>query len=97
MVGAEPDGRDLPRELVSRTGARVQTNWLRIPSGSLLEVAFGMANPTKAAALPGATFEIRAEGRDGSSSALLRQTVGAEHVAGRREWLQKRIALGYVE
>ena len=73
---------------------RAQTRWLRIPTGSVLEVAFGMANPANAAVLPAARFEMRAVGRDGSSVTLLRQAVDAEHVAGRREWLTKRIALG---
>jgi arylsulfatase A-like enzyme len=75
---------------------RVETRWLRLPDEAVLEVAFGMANPAKADMLPPAQFEIRAEGRDGASLALLERAVDAEPGDAHRDWFSDRIPLAPV-
>jgi arylsulfatase A-like enzyme len=73
---------------------RVETRWLRVPAGAVLEVTFGVADPAKAGVVPAARFQIRAEGRDGSSVTLLERAVAAGEAAPRRDWFRERMALG---
>jgi arylsulfatase A-like enzyme len=89
----EMDGTAIALIGTAGPAPRVETRWLTIPAAAVLEVTFGMANPGRAPALPGARFQIRAEGRDGASLTLLARDVDAGAAAGQR-WQTERIPLG---
>jgi arylsulfatase A-like enzyme len=96
-LGGLPDvptvSATIPVLATGEPAARVETRWLRPPADAVLEVTFGMANPAKSRTVPAARFEIRAEGRDGSSVTLLQRSMAAAEAPPRREWLRERVEL----